>query len=589
MIPRCSTALCLLMLTAPSLRAGSIETLSGMPEMNGKLTLTATGVQVDSSNSEVPFSQILEANFAPNGFHIDVFTLDKSATRLPDTWKTQDVGTVSAPGTVKVANGELTLTGGGSGNKNGKGNDAYFFLGCPWPGDGQWTVQVKSFDSDKSSTAAGLMMRDGLDGDSSELNIALSAMNKARQFLGPTAVFQADAGLTGKHNRLERKPVNIQIPTWARITLNGLSVTASLSSDGQNWDVLAQHSLRYWRTPTWIGLYLNSRDDQATGSAVFGNLSFEPAPSIAQTIPPGVVLTSGSFIAGAFDGLVLASDNGAEPPGKGTFRRNGNGISIPTEAIADVIMQPTGRSQITDAGAQIGLVMKNGDFLEGTPQSISANAIKTSSLVLGPATYTTEEVRACLLKPAAPSTASYEVRLTDGSCVHSSSVGVAAGKLTLTDATGVSIVITPDEVAQFRVGPAAAVNLLELPWKPGAPAASAAPNAPAPPPLACWSGNEEEQILALPGGLPVNFPMPGTVHALALRISVSPDSPPNAQVVVAVLADGRELGRTQPFRAGDQPRFVQLTLPPGFKTLTIQADSPYAGTRVLLIDPILLK
>ena len=92
----------------------------------------------------------------------------------------------------------------------------------------------------------------------------------------------------------------------------------------------------------------------------------------------------------------------------------------------------------------------------------------------------------------------------------------------------------------------------------------------------------------VPAGTSVDFPLTGKFHAVALRIALSPDTPPNSQAIVRVLADGREVARTPVFLAGDQPRFVEVTLQDP-QTVTLVADSVFAGTKVLLIDPVAVR
>ena len=93
--------------------------------------------------------------------------------------------------------------------------------------------------------------------------------------------------------------------------------------------------------------------------------------------------------------------------------------------------------------------------------------------------------------------------------------------------------------------------------------------------------------MVLPAGTSADFPLSGPFHSLAVSFAVAPGAPDNAQAAVRILADGREVGRTPPFRAGEQPRFVQVTLLQP-KTVTFVADTT-ANTRVLVIDPVAVK
>ena len=89
-------------------------------------------------------------------------------------------------------------------------------------------------------------------------------------------------------------------------------------------------------------------------------------------------------------------------------------------------------------------------------------------------------------------------------------------------------------------------------------------------------------------GTILEFPLPGKFRALGVRVTLSPDSPPNSTVTIRVLADGREVARTPPFKAGDQPRFMEVTVQDP-KTVAFEAESIFPGIRVLFIDPVALR
>ena len=89
-------------------------------------------------------------------------------------------------------------------------------------------------------------------------------------------------------------------------------------------------------------------------------------------------------------------------------------------------------------------------------------------------------------------------------------------------------------------------------------------------------------------GTQVDFPLTGKFRALALRVALASDAPPNSQATIRILADGREIGRTPLFRAGDPPRFVEITLQ-NPQTVSLMADSIFAGTKVLFIDPVAIR
>jgi len=94
--------------------------------------------------------------------------------------------------------------------------------------------------------------------------------------------------------------------------------------------------------------------------------------------------------------------------------------------------------------------------------------------------------------------------------------------------------------------------------------------------------------MAVPAGAMIDFSLTGNFRALALRVALSPDSPPNAQMVVRILADGRQLALSPPFKAGDPPRFMEMPLSDP-KTITLEPDSNIPGASMLFIDPVALR
>jgi len=438
--------------------------------------------------------------------------------------------------------------------------------------------------------AAGLMLRDTLDANS--VRFSLEAMTQGN---GGFAI-RAEAG-----RPVQRMPVPMDLPIWLRLTRYGAGVFAATSSDGKVWDLVGQNML--WQNnpnlpaSSWIGLFASSR--KGLGKVVVDQVSFTPTPSAAQVLPPGALLRSGSFLAGAFEYMGF---DPANPDAYGRFNRSGKFVAIPRSKIAAVTMLPTARNQIAEMGSHIGLLMKNGDVMDGDFDSIGGNGVRITSVLLGMTAYNRSEVRACFLHPAQAQPATYEIRLRDGSIVKASGISSNNGVINIEEVSGVSVPISPDEIVQFRAGSSRVQSLDELDWKatqpPVAPVANTAPltnTAPAVngvpdqlPSVRCWEGKNQEQIMEAPVGTTLDFPLPGRFRVMCARIAVSPDSPPNSQVTLRILADGKEIGRTPPLRAGEQPRLMKVTIQDP-KTVTIESDSIFVDSKVLLIDPVAVR
>ena len=191
--------------------------------------------------------------------------------------------------------------------------------------------------------------------------------------------------------------------------------------------------------------------------------------------------------------------------------------------------------------------------------------------------------------------------------IHANDVTASGPSITIEDVSGAKIFATLDDLAQVRAGSQMVQSLSEVDWKVRAPAttAKAAPApapgaapamAPAPanadanltPVVGSWRGPDQQQVLQVPTGTTIDFPLTGRFRAVAVRVMVSSDSAPNAQAIIHVMADGKEVGTSPPFKAGDQPRFVQVTLD-NTKTLSIMGESPFDNTKILLIDPVAIR
>ena len=585
------------------LRGGSVLPLADTPEVTGKLTLGATSIHVEgSSTSDINLSDILEADFSDTPFLLNFYygSTDKGG-QLPPNWQGQDIGTVGAAGSVADDTGTFSVSGSGNSEKPGRGRtgDSGYFVGRQWTGNGEWTSRVDKVHEGVWETGAGIMFRDTLDPTSMMFSVGAGTAGNGGY------AFRAEAG-----RPLQGTAIPMDLPLWMRLTRYANSVFASISTDGKDWDLIGGNNFKDLSATPWIGLYVDSRRDKALGKAIFDQISFTPSPSSAQILPPGVLLQSGSFLAGTFEHLATDPTN---PDLEGIFRRNGTMIKIPRSKIAAVIMLPTTRSQLADMTSHVGLLMKNGDVMDGDFDSINGSSVLINSVLLGITTYDRAQVRGCFLHPVKVLPATYQFRLHDGSIVDGTSLIVNNADLAIQESSGINVDIADGEMAQLRAGPSVVQSLAELDWKattptivpsatPPAPAAAPATNStaanaapvanPVPgeplPAVQSWAGPNQEQVMEAGMGTTIEFPLPGKFRAMGVRIALSPDSPPNSQITIRVLADGREVGRTPPFKAGDPPRFMEITLQDP-RTVTLEANSIFSGTKVLFIDPIAIR
>jgi len=590
-----------LAMTLVPLRAGSVVTLADSPVAEGKLTLKPSSIHVEgASPTDIKLSDILEAGFSDAPFQLDYFSSNSTPNHLPATWKGMTVGQPDIPGSFTYSDGSFTLSG--SAGTLGSRNDTVFFVGQPWNGDGEWTARLRETDG-QNQTEGGLLLRENLDSAAPSASVGMTALEPPEGW----TCFRARPG-----DSASIRGFGLELPVWFRLTRNGNSFLISTSGDGKQWGGIYQ-GFGQMASSTLAGIFISSNLGKTLRKVVIDQVSFTPRPCAAQVLPSGVLLRSGSFIAGAFNPLNFDPDN---PDAPGNFTRNEKNVVIPRSKIAAVTLSSTARSELANVGTKVGLIMRNGDFLAGDPEAINGGGVRISSLLLGLLSYDRAAVRACTLLPVQPQAAAYEIRLTDGSIIRASGLNMNDGQLVVHEISGITVEVAAEEIVQFRAGPAQVQSLLDLPWKTTPPSStSGAPPAtnvasgtnappvttPVPPPHAgpsantvqdtltpCWTGPHQEQIMMAPAGTTVDFPLTEKFRAVALRIALSPDMPPNAEATLRILADGREIGHTPPCRTGDQPRFVEIALK-NPRTVTLVADSFFAGTKVLFIDPVAIR
>jgi hypothetical protein len=585
-----------------TLHAGTVTILSGGPVLTGKVTLTPATIHVEATSvTDLKLPDVLEAHLGDTPFQLNYFSsAGDTAETLPTDWKAQDIGAVTVPGSVSYAAGVFTLTSDELDNPNGQDpTDHYFFVGRPWKGDGQWTVRLKGFVPADGVFRGGFQLRDSLDPFSA--NIGMSAWDSNNAY-----AFARDSrhGTWGTVTEVDN--FRDKTPMWFRMTRRGFSLDYEVSSDGKTWDLRGQPRLEL-ADNGWAGLFINNHADKTDQKVMIDQVLFTPVPGISpgQIVVTGVVLRSGSFLAGSFDGLNF--DPAAQA---GNFIRAGKPVTISTAQTGAVVYRPVTRARLIEAGKQVGILMRNDDILIGDFQAIGREYTYLNSMAFGPTPYSVDQMNACLVHPIKLQPAEFEVRLTDGSVVYASGIGVDKGTVVINEVSGVKVSAAPEEIAQFRAGPDRSVSLLDQPSKitpskvaaasavaKSAPATNAAPSEDSPPVIVAmdqtgdvrfWSGPNREEIMAMPVGKTVDFPLQGKFSSVAMNVVMLPGTPANTEATVRVLADGKEIGRTPVFKAGDAPEFVRFPWTSG-QTVSLVADSTTSGLKVLVMDPVAIR
>ncbi len=241
------------------------------------------GWEVEANGSTVGYPEppAAEQNIVHGGKQSMPFLYDNSGTANyseaersfspAQDWTREDVGILSlwfrghpayVGGFTEGPTGTYTMTATGTdiwGN-----SDEFHFAWKEASGAVSISAKVESVENVNEWAKAGVMIRDTLEADSRHAMVAITPGNGVwfgrRETAGDISVSTKEAGITA--------------PQWVKLerTIGGL-VRAYYSADGSTWTQLDIASVMM-DMPAYIGLALTSHNADATGEAVFSNVSF---------------------------------------------------------------------------------------------------------------------------------------------------------------------------------------------------------------------------------------------------------------------------------------------------------------------------
>jgi hypothetical protein len=206
---------------------------------------------------------------------------------LPGPWSSQDVGSVSVPGSASCDDRAFTVEAAGA--DIGGAADQFHFAYTPMASDG--TITARYVPQTASQFAKmGLMMRESLTGDCAHVSLLLipqamgdveqpgwSARLVSREAAGAnTAVTTAGVNLPAPYATWDR----LMKPYWLRLSRQGNVVAGSVSPDGQTWIQAGAVTIPLPRS-TFIGLAVCSRLAGATTLAAFDNVTLAQPPQVS--------------------------------------------------------------------------------------------------------------------------------------------------------------------------------------------------------------------------------------------------------------------------------------------------------------------
>jgi len=213
-------------------------------------TYTLTAVATDNSGASTTSSPVT--------------IIVNSAPGLPTGWTNVDVGTTGATGSSTFANGTFTVTGAGA-DVWGTA-DAFQYAYTTLSGDGTIVARVNSIEFVNNWTKAGVMIRNSLSPSAAQAFMLVAASSvkgtpfQRRLSDGNTSVSTSGAFVTA--------------PYWVKLVRSGSTITASESSDGTTWSVVASDTFTMGPS-VLIGLAVSSHVTGTTATCTFDHVSIQ--------------------------------------------------------------------------------------------------------------------------------------------------------------------------------------------------------------------------------------------------------------------------------------------------------------------------
>ena len=161
------------------------------------------------------------------------------------------------------------------------------------------------------------------------------------------------------------------------------------------------------------------------------------------TLPAGLVLRNGTFLAGTVDAA-----SGTSVRGAGLLR----GQSISTVNVARFYCRPIAQNQLGRVPpGRTGALLVKGDFIDGELRRLSQGRLELSSILFGPRSYDVQnEVLAVFLREVVLAPDSFEVRLRDRSVLRVEAVSVEPDGLRIQDSLLGALAVPVEELAGLQ-------------------------------------------------------------------------------------------------------------------------------------------
>jgi hypothetical protein len=559
----CLTALVLLLQSSFCLGA-SLQTLDART-YQGEIKLDTQGQVVllspDGKSRKFDLSEVLHVTFGPDspGPAIPAAARTENG-QLPSPWRALEIGHLSQRGYGRFTNEGQVFSVKSAGGKIGEDRDAFCFVARPLPGDGELVARFMTVN-DPHQVVQGLMIRSSA--DPAATFAAIFCVDGEMRFFTRTREGGAtDAGTVGTHHGAP--------PVWMRLSRRGDDIAASFSHDGNTWEKVGHESIPM-RDSAIAGIATCGKGRQLQGGHVTGVrlTSAGPVNAPLRPLKPGLLLRNGTFLAGA---QIEKADDTSIRFGKADRHDNLSLTQISCVIFRELDPEITARIPARRAG----LLLKEGDFVEGDFEGMRDGRIILSSVLFGLARF--EPVRAAValvLNDLDPSRPRMILRTHDGSVYYADSVTPERDKLIIKDPTAGKFTVNRWDVTEISLGSGGMLSLATLkPSKIETPTPGKGFNidsAGSELPMAL-PGVSVEHAVALTPGAAATWSLAGAYRTFTFVAGVPRGASHTARLRFILLADGKEVFKSPPQTSLETPHATAVSVK-GVQSLTLKVES----------------
>jgi hypothetical protein len=558
----------LLLALAAGVHAATVRTLDG-DFHEGEVRLESGALVVQPAAPGSAAVKVALADLMSADFRVPAAAPAAATPR----WSARDVGAVTTPGTTRFNNGVVTVRAAGTGL--GGAADAGQLVMQPVTGDAQIVARLASLSQSHTMARAAIMFRASMDPAAPAVAMAFQAAgNSAFQYRPKPGA-----------NTTIREGGAMQLPVYMKLTRRENTFTAYLSTDGENWSSVASQDVTF-PASAFVGLAVSSNTEHAVTTATFEdvsvtrNLSLTAAAGAGSPASRGIVLRNGSVLTGQVRGVNATAVTLARP-------REPN-LAVPLAHVSRVFLAPLTADVVSRLPEnREGVLLSNGDFVEGQLLDLNDSRVKLSSVLFGIQRFETRRVAVVAYPtPAIAAKSRFHLRATDGSSLLFDAAEVTGNGVRATDPALGTLTFPLTEVADFGAGPGRVTSLTALKpevVEPKGEGRAYAVNASLSGGRLALADRVVEEGLSLREGARLAYAIDGRYRSLSLQFALPPDAS-GSEVELGINIDGTESYDGGSVKPGQQPLTVKLDLS-GARRIEIAIAGKGAG---ILIAPMLV-